>query len=263
MERRLAGRLRLNIDYSFTKGSRELRSRNHSVAGSHLNEREIESTARSTRHLIDVRLNLMPSPTAKVGFFVGYLWQSARNETNGALSMPANENNIAAEWGRAASAAEHRVFGLLNVNPTKQISFGALLQAQSGNPFDITTGRDDNSDTLFTDRPPGVTRNTGTSPSRINVDMRLGWSKSFGAPRSMRPGEGLRVVRLGGGDGVPDTSNPGAPQRYRLSVFVQAFNALNRTNPIAVGTIYGSSLFGQPIVTDSGRRIELGANFAF
>ena len=263
MERRLAGRLRLNIDYSFTKGSRELRSRNHSVAGSHLNEREIESTARSTRHLIDVRLNLMPSPTAKVGFFVGYLWQSARNETNGALSMPANENNIAAEWGRAASAAEHRVFGLLNVNPTKQISFGALLQAQSGNPFDITTGRDDNSDTLFTDRPPGVTRNTGTSPSRINVDMRLGWSKSFGAPRPMRPGEGMRVVRLGGGDGVPDTSNPGAPQRYRLSVFVQAFNALNRTNPIAVGTIYGSSLFGQPIVTDSGRRIELGANFAF
>lgn len=263
MERRLAGRLRLNIDYSFTKGSRELRSRNHSVAGSHLNEREIESTARSTRHLIDVRLNLMPSPTAKVGFFVGYLWQSARNETNGALSMPANENNIAAEWGRAASAAEHRVFGLLNVNPTKQISFGALLQAQSGNPFDITTGRDDNSDTLFTDRPPGVTRNTGTSPSRINVDMRLGWSKSFGAPRPMRPGEGMRVVRLGGGDGVPDTSNPGAPQRYRLSVFVQAFNALNRTNPIAVGTIYGSSLFGEPIVTDSGRRIELGANFAF
>lgn len=263
MERNLAGRLRLNVDYSYTKGSRELRSRNRSVAGSKLSEREIESTARSTRHLVDARLNLMPSPNAKFGFFVGYLWQNARNETNGALSLPANENDLAAEWGRTATGAEHRVFGLLNLNPTKRISFGALIQAQSGNPFDITTGRDDNGDTLFNDRPAGITRNTGTSPGRINVDMRLGWSKSFGAPRATRPGEGMRVVRIGGGDGVPDTSGPGDPLRYRVSFYLQAFNALNRTNPIAVGTIYGSSLFGQPIVTDPGRRIELGATFAF
>lgn len=263
MERNLAGRLRLNVDYSYTRGSHELRSRNRSMAGSHLSEREIESSARSTRHIIDARLNLMPSPTAKIGFFVGYLWQNARNETNGALSMPANENDLAAEWGRAANAAEHRVFGLLNLNPTKRISFGALLQAQSGNPFDITTGRDDNGDTLFTDRPKGVTRNTGVAPSRINVDLRLGWAKNFGAPRTLRPGEGMRVVRIGGGDGVPDTGNPGDPRRYRVSVFLQALNALNRTNPIAVGTVYGSSLFGKPVVTDPGRRIELGATFAF
>ena len=262
VERSLAGRLRLNVDYSYTKGSHELRSRNRSVPGSHLSEREIESTARSTRHLIDARLNLMPSPTAKLGFFVGYLWQSARNEANGALSMPADEHNLAAEWGRAANGAEHRVFALLNANPTKRISFGALVQAQSGNPFDITTGRDENGDTLFTDRPAGITRNTGTSPSRINVDMRLGWSKSFGAPRAMRPGEGMRVIRIGGGDGVPDTGNQGDPKRYRLSLFVQAFNAFNRTNPISVGTVYGSPLFGQPIVTDPGRRIELGVTFA-
>src|SRR4029079_8228873 len=109
----------------------------------------------------------------------------------------------------------------------------------------------------------GVTRNTGTAPSRINVDMRLGWSKSFGPKRNPRPGEGLRVVRLGGGDGVPDTSNPGDPQRYRVSFFVQAFNAFNRTNPIAVGTVAGSRLFGQAVVTDPGRRVELGATVAF
>jgi len=263
VERNLIGRLRLNLDYSYTRGSHELRTRNRSVGGSHLSEREIESAARSVRHLIDARLNLMPSPASKVGFFVGYLWQSAWNETNGALSLPANENDLAAEWGRSATGATHRVFGLLNLNPTKRISFGALLQAQSGNPFDITTGRDDNGDTLFNDRPAGVTRNTGTNPSRINLDMRVGWSKSFGPRRNPRPGEGLRVVRLGGGDGVPDTSDPGAALRYRVSFFVQAFNALNRTNPIAVGTIAGSPLFGQPIVTDPGRRIELGATFAF
>jgi hypothetical protein len=264
VERNLKGRLRVNVDYSYTRGSHELRSRNRSVAGSNLSEREIESEARSSRHVIDTRLNLNPSPGAKLGFFVGYLWQSARNETNGALSMPANENDLAAEWGPASSAPVHRVFGFLNLNPTRRISIGALVQYQAESPFDITTGRDDNGDTLFTDRPSGVTRNTGVSPSRFNVDLRASWSKSFGAPRPPRPGEGMRVIRLGGGgDGVPDTSNPGDPQRYRVSFFIQAFNAFNRTNPLAVGTIAGSSLFGQPIVTDPGRRIELGASFAF
>ena len=158
------------VDYSYTRGSRELRSRNRSAAGSNLSVREIESTARSTRHAID---------------------------------------------------------------------------------------------TLFNDRPAGVTRNTGAGPARINVDLRAGWAKSFGAKRAPRPGEGMRVVRIGGGDGVPDTSNPGEPQRYRVSLYAQAFNVLNRTNPIAVGTIVGSPLFGRAVVTDPGRRIELGATFAF
>ncbi|MEO8500300.1 MAG: TonB-dependent receptor [Vicinamibacteria bacterium] len=262
-ERNLPGRLRLMVDYSYTRGSRELRSRNRSVAGSNLSVREIESTSRSSRHAVDARLNLTPSPAAKVGFFVGYLWQNLRNESEGALSLPANENDLAAEWGRSLNGATHRVFGLLNVNPTKRISIGALLQAQSGNPFDITTGRDDNGDTLFGDRPAGVTRNTGTGPSRVNVDLRVGWAKSFGAKRAPRPGEGMRVIRLGGGDGVPDTSSPGEPQRYRVSLYAQAFNVLNRTNPVAVGTILGSPLFGRAVVTDPGRRIELGATFAF
>jgi hypothetical protein len=48
-----------------------------------------------------------------------------------------------------------------------------------------------------------------------------------------------------------------------VSLYAQAFNVLNRTNPIAVGTIAGSPLFGLPIVTDPGRRIELGATLAF
>lgn len=263
VERNLVGRLRLTLDYSYQKGSNEMRSRNRSVAGSALSVREFESTARSTRHVVDARLNLMPAPNAKVGFFFGYFWQDARNESNGALSLPADENNLAAEWGRAASSATHRFFGLMNLNPTRQISIGALIQAASGSPFDITTGRDDNGDAVFNDRPAGVGRNTGVGPGRLNVDLRVGWSKNFGAPRTTRPGEGMRVMRIGGDGGVPDTSSPGDPTRYRVSLYLQAFNVLNRTNPVAVGTIFGSPLFGQPIVTEPGRRLELGVTFAF
>ena len=74
----------------------------------------------------------------------------------------------------------------------------------------------------------------------------------------------MRVVRLGDNEGgAPDLSDPGEAKRYRLSVYLQAFNALNRTNPTVVGTIFGSTLFGQPILTEPGRRIELGTTISF
>jgi len=89
VERSLVGRLRLNVDYSYQRGSNELRSRNRSTAGSPESLREIESSARSRRHVIDTRISLMPQPNARVGFFFGYLWQDAKNETSDALSLPA------------------------------------------------------------------------------------------------------------------------------------------------------------------------------
>jgi hypothetical protein len=257
------GRVRLYADYAYQRGSHELGSRNRSVAGSSESLREIESTARSRRHVLDTRINLMPQPNARIGFFLGYLWQTAKNETSGPLSLPANENDIAAEWGRASNDARHRFFGLLNGRPAKSLTVSSLISAQSGTPFDITTGRDDNGDSLLNDRPAGVTRNTGLAPSRFNVDLRLGWSLNFGAPRAPRPGGGMRVVRIGEGEGAPDMSDPGEAKRYRLSVYLQAFNALNHTNATAVGAIFGSPLFGQPILAEPGRRIELGATISF
>jgi hypothetical protein len=257
------GRVRLYADYAYQRGSNELRSRNRSVAGVSESVREIESSARSRRHVLDTRINLMPQPGARAGFFVGYLWQSSKNETNGALSLAADEGNLAAEWGRSQNDVRHRFFGLLNGRPTKSLTVSSLISAQSGTPFDITTGRDDNGDSLLNDRPRGVSRNTGEAPSRFNVDVRVGWSRNFGAPRQAPPGGGMRVIRIGDGEGAPDMADPGEAKRYRLSVYLQAFNALNRTNPIAVGTVIGSPLFGQPILAEPGRRLELGATISF
>ncbi len=262
-DRSLAGRWRLSLEYTHQRGSHELRSRNRSLAGSSESLRVIESTARSRRHVFDARINLMPMPSARLNFFFGYLWQDAKNETGGELSLPADENNLAAEWGRAANGARHRFFGLLNGRPTRSVNIGALISAQSGAPFDITTGRDDNGDSLLNDRPHGVSRNTGVAPARFNLDLRVGWAKNFGAPRAPRPGDGIRVVRIGDSEGAPDMSETGEARRYRLNLYVQAFNALNRTNPTAVGTVFGSPLFGQPVLAEPGRRVELGATISF
>jgi hypothetical protein len=113
------------------------------------------------------------------------------------------------------------------------ISLSPMFQFNTGSPFNITTGRDTNGDTLFTERPafatdvnaPGVIRtrfgnfiqnpgpgdviiprNYGRGPSNYSLNLRLGKSFGFGpeterAGRAMRAGGGGGGGRRGGGGG--------------------------------------------------------------
>jgi hypothetical protein len=51
--------------------------------------------------------------------------------------------------------------------------FGIMASANSGETFNIIAGLDLNGDGISTsDRPAGVTRNSGTTPPQINIDFR-------------------------------------------------------------------------------------------
>lgn len=80
-----------------------------------------------------------------LGFAVG-------NTTgNGAfISQP---GNIQADFGR--TGFDRRSFGLIfgSVTLPHFMQFSPFLQAQSGSPYNITSGNDDNTDTVFNDRP--------------------------------------------------------------------------------------------------------------
>lgn len=52
----------------------------------------------------------------------------------------------------------HRFTTLFSTPIVGRIRFGLSARVQSGAPFDITTGKDDNGDTISNDRPVGVTR---------------------------------------------------------------------------------------------------------
>ena len=51
---------------------------------------------------------------------------------------------------------------MLNTSLPKNIRLGLSGTARGGTPYNITTGRDDNGDTVFNDRPAGVGRNSAT-----------------------------------------------------------------------------------------------------
>jgi hypothetical protein len=203
----------------------------------------------------------MMNQNTRIGFFLGYTWSRSMNHADSALSLPIDEGAPEAEWGPSAGDVRHRVFGMVNWRGARGFTAGTMFQAFSGAPYEILSGRDDNGDGFVTDRARGFTRNAGRAPARINVDLRVGWGRSFG-PEQRPSGPQVRVIR-GGDEGVPDIPGVGANRKFRLSIYAQIFNALNRMNPLGIGNVYGSPLFGQAIAAEPGRRIELGVGLSF
>jgi hypothetical protein len=141
-------------------------------------------------------------------------------------ALPADNYDLRPEWGPASYDRRHTLNFLGTYNMFWGVQLGTILNLRSGPPYDVTTGFDNNHDTIFNDRPPGVTRNTGRSHGLANLDLRC--SKGF---------------YLGKGQG----------ERRRLDVGVDAFNALNHVNYLGSVGVMSSSFFGQPNAANAAR----------
>jgi hypothetical protein len=78
---------------------------------------------------------------------------------------PADNYNLAAEWGRSNADRRHSFFTGGFFTLPKGFRLNTNINASSGSPFNITTGTDDNRDGLFTDRPVGLARNSDLTPN--------------------------------------------------------------------------------------------------
>ena len=168
--------------------------------------------------------------------FATYILNKANSDTDGPNSFPVNQYDLSTEYGRSLQDTRHRFFlgGSINALPW-DIRLSPFIIANGGRPFNITTGRDINNDTLFTERPafatdlakrgvivtrfgafdpnpdPGqriIPRNFGNGPTFFTVNLRM--SKTFGfgevkesagRPPGGGPGGGGRGGFGGGGPG--------------------------------------------------------------
>ena len=178
----------------------------------------VESIAESSFDGMFVNLNVM-RPEKRVFVGLNYALSRSINETDGPFDLPADSRNLAAERGPGAKDARHRFTSLANFPVYRKLMAGTALRVQSALPYNITTGFDDNGDTVSNDRPAGVTRNSGRGSTLVDVGARLTWTIGFGgAPRS-GPG-GPHVVIIRGDDADPLGSMPtpdGASARYGWS----------------------------------------------
>ena len=98
---------------------------------------------------------------------------------------------------------------------------------QSGAPYNVTTGFDDNGDAFYNDRPPGVARNSLRGAYTTQTNFRLSWTVPVQTPRGAVRFQ--RGPRSPGGPGgrLGDGNRP--PQR-RFEMFLFVSNLLNRGN---------------------------------
>src|SRR5689334_24553059 len=193
-----------------------------------------------------------------------YLVMKNTNEADSPISLPSNNFNLHADRGPAASDIRHLISGFISKRLPMGFSISTIFQATSALPYNITTGFDDNGDTIINDRPFGVGRNSARGASRWEIGSRFSWGKDFGPEQQQTGGPQVRMVRIGGGDGAaPPSIGMGSTKKYRLEFYAQAFNLLNHANLGAFSGVQTSPFFGQATSAQSPRRMELGLRFNF
>ena len=175
-----------------------------------------------------VLVNVNTRMTKNISLFGFYVLNHAKSDTDGANSFPANQYDFAGEYGRSSLDVRHR-FVLGGSLATKWgLRWSPFIIAHSGEPFNITTGRDLNGDSVFTDRPgfatdcgakgvvctpfgnfdtapkPGqaiIPRNFGNAPSYFAVNLRMSKTWGFGErTTTARPAGGSDSGGGPGGD---------------------------------------------------------------
>lgn len=214
-----------------------------------------QSNGQSIGKSINVNLS---GTLKKVNFWGGYSLSKSRGTDPGQSGSPFDAYDFSNEFARSSfGSLSFAYFGGSYTAPLG-FTFNLFGVASSGQTFNITTGRDTNGDTFFSERPafatdlnePGVVvtpfgafdptpspgqkiipRNFARGPGFSSVSLSIGKSFKFGKaiePKTPPPG-------------APRTTDAAAPQTppkpaplqrpYTLAFSMNINNLFNRTNP--------------------------------
>jgi hypothetical protein len=269
----LSPRLGSNVSYTHSRGANRFRGRLRNMPGPDGirpdptvgNITQVESTASARGNQVSGGVNFM-IPERRTFLFANYVYSRQENDADGAFSLPANSADLSGEWGPAAGMPRHMFTTMVNTTLPKNFRVGLTVTGRAGAPYNITTGRDDNGDSVFNDRPAGVTRNSARGDATWDVGTRVSYAFGFGTRNTAGGGGmlGQPIMVRGGGDMLGALGGGGAEnKRIRFELFVSASNLLNTVNRIGYSGVMTSPFFGQATAAMPGRRIDLGARIGF
>lgn len=165
-------------------------------------------------------------------------------------------NNRGAEKGPAGNNRRHQLVANFTWALPGGFQIGALMQARSGLPWNVTTGIDNNGDTIINDRPDLVNA-SGSRTDRSTYSSVAGRVGTLGRNANVGPrflvvdARASKFVKLG---------------TRRFEAFVEAFNLTNRTNLGLPNGNLRAATFGTSTGLASNatpRQMELGFRFDF
>jgi hypothetical protein len=285
VEHQLTHKLKLQINYSHAQTIRTQRTVNINapLAGTYNpalpssgtrplgngagNVLESQSTGRSTYDSLSVGIN---GNVGKVNFWTSYTMNKNRGTDNGTSGSSFNPYDFSQEFGRASFDVRHWFYANAYYQTRSGFGVSTFIVANSGPPFNITTGRDTNGDTFFTERPalatdlnkPGVVvtplgafdpnpapgqqiipRNFGQGPGFVSLNFGVSKTIKFGRaipPKSPPPAAAGSVVTTSGTVTTTASTTTTGSQKpapkppiqrpYSLSFSLNANNLLNRNN---------------------------------
>lgn len=190
----------------------------------------------------------------------GYLNFNFKTDADTAFSFPQSSYDLTGEFAAPIWQSRDRLFLSSRINLPKKLRLSLSINANSGTPFDITTGQDNNGDGIFNDRPDlssatdanavrtifgflnpdvingNLQRNVGTNPATFTVDSAL-----------------IRTFTL----------KKQKERNYRLTTYIRARNLFNNTNLNGFSSVLNSPFFGRAFFARSPREISFGLRFSF
>ena len=267
VQRRISNSSQLRIEYVYQKGTHQFRSRdiNAPFEGVRPNPNfgriaQIESSAFFVRNAVNIGYS--GRLTRKISFMLDYTLAQTLSDSGGIFSLPSDNYNLRAERAAADNDQRHRLSGFLSWQIRKGLRVNAIYTARSPMPYTITTGRDDNRDTSFNDRPFGVGRNSERGAWRNQFDLNASYIFSFLSRKNAGSGKSFSVVTTAAESSSGfDTTDP--EKRFSLKFFANIENLFNQVNPTNFVGVETSPFFRQPTAAAQARKISLGVRFNF
>lgn len=196
---------------------------------------QLESSATSTTH----RLLVSYSQTinARLSLFGNYTWGRIVDDTDGPETFPMDNYQVGLERGFGALDTRHQAFVGATLTLPFKLELAPMFTFNSGRPYNVISGLDENNDSVLNDRPTGVARNSGRGPKYASLDVSLSRQLSFGTPRQEQD----------------------AP--YGINLSVQFTNLLNRTNFADFTGNQSSPFFGRANAAHDARQMLIQINF--
>lgn len=189
-----------------------------------------------------------------------YNWGRSYDNTDGAFSIPASVS-LVEEWGPSMFDRRHNVHMTMTSSALRNFTARVGFSGSSAPPLTIRTGRDDNGDLVFNDRPAGVGRNSARTVATWNSSANFVYNFTLGK-KTVTSGGGVQIMGSPAGISV----NPAAAQvtpRYRLSLAVNIQNLLNRPVYSGFSGVMTSPFFLQPTSASGVRRITFNTTVSF
>ncbi|HEY4359019.1 MAG TPA: carboxypeptidase regulatory-like domain-containing protein [Acidobacteriaceae bacterium] len=225
---------------------------------------EYSSDGISNGHTLSANANLNVNKFLSAWVFANFGHQET--DTFGTNSFPTNSYNVRQDVGVPTGYSPRQLYSGINAHPGWDTSLNVFLAARSSGYFNITTGQDNNGDSVYNDRPAFATDltrasvvrtaygNFDTNPLPGQTIIPFDYGRTDGLVymevyfnKNFRFGPRPSVPAPPASHDAPATGRKAElpPQRYRLQVGIGADNLFNHVNPGAPIGVLSSPQFGQ------------------